>query len=157
MSARPSVLFVCLGNICRSPLAEAAFRKAAEDAGLELEIDSAGTGHWHAGKPPDPRAQTIALANGIDISTLRARQLEEADFTRFSHIFAMDYDNLATIQSRAPKGATAEIALLLDWVPGREGAAVADPYYGGEERFEDTWADMRMAAEALVERFKASA
>lgn len=157
MSARPSVLFVCLGNICRSPLAEAAFRKAAEDAGLELEIDSAGTGHWHAGKPPDPRAQAIALANGVDISTLRARQLEEADFTRFSHIFAMDYDNLATIQSRAPKGATAEIALLLDWVPGREGAAVADPYYGGEERFEDTWADMHMAAEALVERFKASA
>ena len=157
MRARPSVLFVCLGNICRSPLAEAAFRKAAEDAGLELEIDSAGTGHWHAGTPPDPRAQAIALANGVDISTLRARQLEEADFTRFSHIFAMDYDNLATIQSRAPKGATAEIALLLDWVPGREGAAVADPYYGGEERFEDTWADMRMAAEALVERFKASA
>ena len=157
MSARPSVLFVSLGNICRSPLAEVAFRKAAEDAGLELEIDSAGTGHWHAGKPPDPRAQAIALANGVDISTLRARQLEEADFTRFSQIFAIDYDNLATIQSRAAKGATAEIALLLDWVPGREGAAVADPYYGGEERFEDTWADMRMAAEALVERFKASA
>ena len=102
MSARPSVLFGCRGNICRSPLAEAAFRKAAEDAGLELEIDSAVTGHWHAGKPPDPRAQAIARAIGVDISTLRARQLEEADFTRFSHIFAMDYDNLATIESRVP-------------------------------------------------------
>ncbi|HEX7710190.1 MAG TPA: low molecular weight protein-tyrosine-phosphatase [Sphingomonadaceae bacterium] len=155
MNTRPSVLFVCLGNICRSPLAEAAFRKEAEDAGLDVEIDSAGTGHWHAGKPPDPRAQAIALANGIDISHYRARQLEAADFARFSHIFAMDYDNLATIQARAPKGATAEIALLLDWVPGREGAAVADPYYGGEEHFEDTWADMTAAAQALVARFRA--
>lgn len=157
MSERPAVLFVCLGNICRSPLAEAAFRKAATDAGLDVEIDSAGTGHWHAGKPPDPRAQAIALANGIDIAHLRARQLDKADFARFSHIFAMDYDNLATIQSRIPKGSKAEIALLLDWVPGREGAAVADPYYGGEERFEDTWADMQMAAEALVERFRRQA
>jgi protein-tyrosine phosphatase len=157
MIARPAVLFVCLGNICRSPLAEAAFRKAAADAGLDVEIDSAGTGHWHAGKPPDPRAQAIALGKGIDISHLRARQLEKADFKRFSHIFAMDYDNLATIRSRVPRGATAEIALLLDWVPGREGAAVADPYYGGEERFEDTWADMQMAAEALVARFRGRA
>ena len=152
---RVAILFLCLGNICRSPLAEAAFRKEAEDAGLDVEIDSAGTGPWHAGKPPDPRAQAIALANGIDISHYRARQLQTADFTRFSHIFAMDYDNLATIQARAPKGATAEIALLLDWVPGREGAAVADPYYGGEEHFEDTWADMTAAAQALVARFRA--
>lgn len=157
MNARPAVLFVCLGNICRSPLAEAAFRQAAQEAGLELDIDSAGTGHWHAGKPPDPRAQAIAAGSGVDIGHYRARQLEKADFTRFSHIFAMDYDNLATIRSRAPKGATAEIALLLDSVPGREGAAVADPYYGGEERFEDTWADMKMAAEALVQRFKGQA
>lgn len=154
MSTHPSVLFVCLGNICRSPLAEAAFRQAAEQVGLNVEIDSAGTGHWHVGKPPDPRAQATALANGIDIAHYRARQLEAADFTRFSHIFAMDYDNLATIQARVPKGATAEIALLLDWVPGREGAAVADPYYGGEEWFEDTWADMTMAAKALVARFR---
>jgi protein-tyrosine phosphatase len=157
VSPPPSVLFVCLGNICRSPLAEAAFRKAANEAGLEVEIDSAGTGNWHVGNPPDPRAQATALANGIDISQLRARQLERDDFTRFTHIFAMDYENLATIQARVPRGATAEIALLLDWVPGREGAAVSDPYYGGEERFEDTWADMCLAAEALVERFSRGA
>jgi protein-tyrosine phosphatase len=155
--SKPTVLFVCLGNICRSPLAEAAFRKAAEEAGLDVEIDSAGTGNWHVGNPPDPRAQATALAGGVDISQLKARQLQAADFTRFSHIFAMDYDNLATIQSRAPKGATAEIALLLDWVPGREGAAVADPYYGGEEHFEDTWADMEIAAKALVARFRRKA
>ena len=148
-----AVLFVCLGNICRSPLAEGAFRHAADNAGLTVGIDSAGTGNWHVGEPPDPRAQAVALANGVDISGLRARQLQAEDFTRFTHIFAMDHDNLATIEARAPGDATADVALLLDCVPGREGAAVADPYYDGEERFEETWADMVAAAAALVDRF----
>ena len=84
---------------------------------------------------------------------MRARQVEQADYTRFTHIFALDHDNLATLQSRAPSDTSAEIALLLDCVKGREGAAVADPYYGGEERFADTWEDVSMAAAALVERF----
>ena len=153
MSTRRAVLFVCLGNICRSPLAEAAFRKAVEEAGLEIEIDSAGTGNWHVGGPPDRRAQATALDFGIDISHLRARQVEAADYTRFTHIFALDHDNLAALRARAPVDATAEVALLLDCVKGREGAAVADPYYGGEEHFADTWEDVSMAAAALVERF----
>jgi protein-tyrosine phosphatase len=153
MPGHTAVLFVCLGNICRSPLAEAAFRKAAEDAGLDLTIDSAGTGHWHVGNPPDPRAQDTALKHGIDISHLRDRQVERSDFTRFSHIFALDHDNLAMLEARAPADATAEIALLLDCVKGREGTAVADPYYGGEELFADTWEDVSLAAAALAERF----
>jgi protein-tyrosine phosphatase len=149
---RPAILFVCLGNICRSPLAEGAFRDAAERAGLEVAIDSAGTGHWHAGNPPDPRAQAAALNAGVDISGLRARQVETADYTRFTYIFVMDQDNLAAIEALAPDDATAEISLLLDLVPGREGASVRDPYYGGEEHFADTWEDVSCAAAALVAR-----
>lgn len=149
---RPAILFVCLGNICRSPLAEAAFRAAARDALLDVAIDSAGTGDWHVGKPPDRRAQAVALRHGIDISGLRARQIALADYTHFTHIFALDHANLHAIEARAPAGAAAEIALLMDVVAGREGQAVADPYYGEDAGFETTWADVTLAAGALVER-----
>jgi protein-tyrosine phosphatase len=149
---RPAILFVCLGNICRSPLAEGAFRNAAEQAGLEVEVDSAGTGHWHVGKPPDPRAQATALRNGVDISNLRARQIDQSDFTRFSHIFVMDHENLAEVHLRVPANATAQTGLLLDLVPGREGAAVRDPYYGDEEHFTETREDVSRAAVELVAR-----
>jgi protein-tyrosine phosphatase len=154
VSEQVSVLFVCLGNICRSPMAEGAFRKAAAEAGLSVKIDSAGTGHWHVGSPPDPRAQECAAGAGIDISHLRARQLEARDYTSFTHILAMDHDNLATIRARAPSGTTARISLLLDNVAGRENASVSDPYYGGEEHFEDTLADLMSAAEALVRKLR---
>jgi len=150
---QPAILFVCLGNICRSPLAEAAFRRAAQDAGLDVAVDSAGTGDWHVGHPPDRRAQAVALRYGIDISGLRARQVEAADFTRFSHIFALDHDNLLAIEARAPALCKAEIGLLLDVVPGRMGQAVADPYYGADSGFETTWAEVSEAAAALVARF----
>ncbi|TIX49687.1 low molecular weight protein-tyrosine-phosphatase [Alteraurantiacibacter aquimixticola] len=146
------VLFVCLGNICRSPLAEAAFRHAAEEAGLTVEIDSAGTGHWHVGKPPDPRSQEIAAQHGVDIAGQRARQVAREDFHAFTHIFAMDHDNLADLQLLAPHDATAELALLLDMIPGREGEAVADPYYGGPEGFAKAWADAREAAGHIAGR-----
>ena len=150
MRQRPAVLFVCLGNICRSPLAEAAFRKAATDANLDVDIDSAGTGDWHAGNPPDPRAQATAHDAAIDISNLRARQVRREDFNRFTHIFAMDEQNLADLRAMAPHGHSAQLSLLMDVVRGREGASIADPYYGGEERFEDTWDDATAAAQALV-------
>lgn len=149
---RPAVLFVCLGNICRSPLAEAAFRKAAEDAGLEVEADSAGTAAYHIGEPPDPRSIATAASKGVDIRQYRGRQLSREDFARFTHIFAMDHQNLRNIEAIQPKGATAHVSLLLDLVEGREGAAIADPYYDGEERFEDTWAEVEAAASALVEQ-----
>lgn len=149
-TAKPAVLFVCLGNICRSPLAEAAFRREAHKAGLDVEIDSAGTGDWHVGSPPDPRSQAKALEAGIDISAQSARQLALEDFTRFSHILAMDQQNLADIMARAPNDTTAQISMLMDHVPGREGASIADPYYGGEENFTDSWDDAVAAAKALV-------
>ncbi|MBO9671782.1 MAG: low molecular weight phosphotyrosine protein phosphatase, partial [Sphingobium sp.] len=137
--ARPAILFVCLGNICRSPMAEGAFRLAAQDAGLDVEIESAGTGDWHVGNPPDHRAQATALRYGADISRYAARQVEPEDFHYFTHIFALDHSNLADLQAMAPVDARAELALLLDLVEGRQGGAIGDPYYGGDEGFERTW------------------
>ncbi|WP_343115753.1 low molecular weight protein-tyrosine-phosphatase [Ostreiculturibacter nitratireducens] len=150
MSDRPAILFVCLGNICRSPLAEAALRAAAARHGIGIEADSAGTGGWHVGEAPDLRAQDIALRHGIDISGYRARQLERADFDRFSHIVALDHDNLAVLKRLRPSGARAELSLLLDHVPGRSGQPVADPYYGASEGFAATWADVTAGAEGLL-------
>ncbi len=154
--ARPSVLFVCLGNICRSPLAEAAFRIEADRAGLQIDIDSAGTGDWHVGSPPDPRSVAVAREAGVDIAHLKARQVTREDFHRFTHILAMDHSNLADLHELAPHDSPAQIALLLDHVPGREGASIADPYYGSQENFEETWQDAIAAAEALVGKFSTS-
>ncbi|NCU12714.1 MAG: low molecular weight phosphotyrosine protein phosphatase [Sphingomonadaceae bacterium] len=145
-----AVLFVCLGNICRSPMAEGAFRAAAEAAGLQVTVDSAGTAGYHIGEAPDPRAQETARRYGVEIGHLRGRQLIAEDFRRFTHVLVMDHANLADARAVVPADAITAPRLLLDWVPGREGAAVADPYYGGEEHFEDTWADVTRAAQALV-------
>ncbi|MGE0774838.1 MAG: low molecular weight protein-tyrosine-phosphatase [Sphingomonadaceae bacterium] len=153
MISKPAILFVCLGNICRSPLAEAAMRAEAETAGLRVEVDSAGTGDWHIGRPPDPRAQATALRYGLDISAYRARQVQPEDFTRFSHLFALDADNLRNLRRIAPSGATAHVGLLMDMVSGRIGHDVQDPYYGREDGFETTWSDVTAAARALVARF----
>jgi protein-tyrosine phosphatase len=150
MTRKPSVLFVCLGNICRSPLAEAAFRQEADRAGLAIEVDSAGTGHWHAGEAPDRRAQATAKRHGADIAGYRARQVTAEDFHRFSHIVALDTENFAALKRLMPKNGTAQLSLLLDYVPGREGQGVADPYYGGEAGFEATWADVTAGAQGLV-------
>ncbi|CAN5316293.1 low molecular weight protein-tyrosine-phosphatase [soil metagenome] len=149
---RPAILFVCLGNICRSPLAEAAFRARAEAAELVVTVDSAGTGDWHIGNPPDPRAQATAKRHGVDISTYRARQIRIDDFDRFTHVFALDLENLANLHRLAPADPGASLSLLLDMVPGREGQPVADPYFGEDEGFEETWAEVDAAAKALVER-----
>ena len=147
-----SVLFVCLGNICRSPLAEGALRAAAERAGIDVTVDSAGTGNWHAGSPPDPRAQAAARRHGTDISGLRARQVRAEDFRRFDYVLALDGQNLRDLASVAPADGTAEVGLLMDYVAGREGSSVADPYYGEDRDFDVTWADVSAAADALVGR-----
>lgn len=145
-----SVLFVCLGNICRSPLAEAALREEARRLGLDLFIDSAGTGNWHAGEPPDPRAIAAARRNGVDISGQRARQVRAQDFFDFSEIVALDRSNLRELSQIAPAGATAQLSLLLDHVPGREGQSVDDPWYGDDEDFDLTWGDATAAARGLA-------
>ena len=150
-----SVLFVCLGNICRSPMAEGAFRKAAEEAGLDCEVESVGTAAYHIGEAPDPRAIATAHKHGVDISAALGRQLEARDFDRFSHIFALDTANLAGITSKTPRGARAKVSLLMDVVPGREGEAVADPYYGDESDFEEAWDEIALATPHLVEKLKA--
>ncbi|MGB1560142.1 MAG: low molecular weight protein-tyrosine-phosphatase [Sinimarinibacterium flocculans] len=151
----PAVLFVCLGNICRSPLAEAAFRAQASRAGLEVEIDSAGTGDWHVGHAPDRRAQAVARRHGIDIAHYRARQVCAADFHRFTHVVAMDGENLRLLRRLRPTDARAELSLLLDHVAGRAGESVADPYYGDAEGFDLTWADVSAGAAALVHKLRA--
>jgi len=149
-----SVLFVCLGNICRSPLAEAAMRRQADAVGLDVEVDSAGTGDWHIGSPPDRRAIAVARRNGIDITPMRARQVTAADFARFDHIIALDRDNLHALEVLQPPGSRARLSLLLDHVEGRAGEPVADPYYGGDEQFDVTWADVWEATGALAQELK---
>ena len=150
-----SVLMVCLGNICRSPLAEAALRAAAEREGIEIEVDSAGTGDWHIGHPPDPRAVHVAqLLGGLDIGSLQARQIERQDFYRFDHIVAMDTANLRHLRGLMPSDSRSQLSLFLDHLPGHEGQSVADPYYGETSGFETCWHEVRAAADAFVEKLK---
>ncbi|AEG50086.1 protein tyrosine phosphatase [Sphingobium chlorophenolicum L-1] len=151
---KASVLFVSLGNICRSPLAEAALRAEAERVGVEIVVDSAGTGDWHVGSPPDSRAQAVALRHGIDISGYRGRQVTASDFRRFTHVFALDAENLANLRRVQPGDGTAELCLLMDLVPGREGSGVTDPYFGDDAGFDVTWDDVTRAAEAILERLR---
>ena len=136
--AQLSVLFVCLGNICRSPTAEGVFRKLVEEAGLEthIRIDSAGTAGYHEGAPPDGRAAAAASARGINLGGLRARRVIPRDFEEFDLILAMDEENILDLRQVAPDGARARIMLLLDYAPGGQGRAVPDPYYGGKNGFE---------------------
>jgi len=152
----PSVLFVCLGNICRSPLAEAAMKAEAERVGLDIEIESAGTGGWHVGDPPDPRAQATARRHGVDISGYRGRQVKAEDFRHFSHIVALDADNLANLKRLQPKDGTASLSLLLDHA-GRSGQSVADPYYGDDAGFEVTWREVSAGAAGLRRSSRPSA
>ena len=152
---KSSVLFVCLGNICRSPLAEAAFRREAERLELDVKIDSAGTGDWHIGYPPDPRAAAVAARNGIDISHLKARLVTADDFRRFDHIVALDSNNLRDLERLRPADGKARLSLLLDHVEGRQGQAVADPYYGEDSHFDAAWDDVSAGAQGLARRIAA--
>lgn len=149
------VLFVCLGNICRSPSAEGVFRKRVREAGLaaHFEIDSAGTGGYHVGRAPDARAQRAALRHGVDLSGLRARQVTAADFERFDYILAMDRQNLAALEALRPPQSRGRVELFLSYAAGRVAESeVPDPYYGGEKGFELMLDLIEAGAEGLLER-----
>lgn len=132
------VLFVCMGNICRSPTAEAVFRRCVEAAGLDREIyiDSAGTHDYHIGEPPDSRTQRAARQRGYDMSARRGRQVRRSDFGDFDYVLAMDNANLSTLQHLRPDNAHGELGLFLDYATRHDEREVPDPYYGGEAGFE---------------------
>jgi protein-tyrosine phosphatase len=146
------VLFVCLGNICRSPTAEGVTRQllAREAPHLGVELDSAGTGDYHVGEPPDPRSQRAALARGIDLGELRARQIRADDFERFDLIIAMDRANLRELVAQRPPRATARLALFMDYAPELGVAEVPDPYQGKAADFERVLDLTEAAARGLI-------
>ena len=146
------VLFVCMGNICRSPTAEAVFRVHALSAGLEgkLIIDSAGTHGSHHGNPPDARAIAVARSRGYDLSGIRSRPLMQADFERFDYVLGMDNHNLHFMRAMKPDGSGAHVGLLLDFAPHLGVAEIDDPYYGGERHFDTVLAQIEAGADGLL-------
>lgn len=125
-------------------------RSLADMADVTVRVDSAGTGDWHIGRPPDPRTIAVAAAHGADISAYRARRIAPADFQDFDHIVALDRANLRDITAMRPAAAKATISLLLDHVPGREGQDVADPYMGDAAAFEKAWQDIHAGVAAML-------
>jgi len=148
------ILFVCLGNICRSPTAEGVMRAMIDRAGLTgaIEIDSAGTGAWHVGEPADDRARAAAARRGFELTSL-ARQVTRADFARFDYLVAMDEENLRALERLAPdKAARGKVRLLRSFDPSApRGAAVPDPYYGGDDGFEEVLDICEAACRGLVD------
>ena len=146
------VLFVCLGNICRSPTAEGVFRARVAREGLAHAIatDSAGTHDYHIGDPPDSRAKAAAKRRGVDISDLRGRQVTREDFVRFDYVLAMDRSNLRHLARLCPKGMESRLRLLLEFTSGLDFDEVPDPYYGGQDGFERVLDLAEAAAEGLL-------
>lgn len=151
MTQSARVVFVCLGNICRSPTAHGIFRDKAAQAGLNVVIDSAGTGDWHIGSAPDNRAVRAAQSRGYDLSDLRARQFSPADFTDYDLIFAMDRANLRAIEAQRPNGNTTPVALFLDLI-GQHDSDVPDPYLDGA--FDHVLDLIEQGTDMLVSRMK---
>ncbi len=151
------VLFVCMGNICRSPTAQGVFQRLIDEAGLTQSIclDSAGTISYHVGRPPDERAQQAASERGYDLSAYRARQVSSVDAARFDYIVVMDETNLLDVRSQFPKESWSKVQLLMDYAPGgRKGQEVPDPYAGGADDFERVLDLVEKAAQGLLERIR---
>ncbi|WP_291843667.1 low molecular weight protein-tyrosine-phosphatase [Maricaulis sp.] len=143
------LLFVCTGNICRSPTADAVARRRAADAGLDWHVDSAGTGGWHAGEAPDPRATAAGAGRGYDLSVVQAREVDPADFRRFDHIIAMDGSHLRFLRRMPGAKGGARLSLMMDWA-GEPGVEVPDPYYGGDDGFDDVLDMIERAVVGLI-------
>jgi protein-tyrosine phosphatase len=146
------VLFVCMGNICRSPTAEGVFRKLVEETGYadHIEIDSAGTHAYHVGAPPDARAQDAARRRGIDLSRLRGRQATSQDMVRFDYVLAMDPENAAHLLALSPPAHAHKIKLFLEYASRSTERTVPDPYYGGVSGFDRVLDLIEDAAEGLL-------
>ena len=151
-----SILFVCMGNICRSPTAEGVFRKLVADAGLDeqIHVESAGTHAYHTQEPPDRRAQAAAERRGFNLSGIRARRVSENDFVQFDLILAMDNLNLVTLQDRAGEDSTSSIRLFLEFSETARETEVPDPYYGGTAGFERVLDIVEVAAEGLLRKIR---
>lgn len=149
------ILFVCMGNICRSPTAEGVMRARLAAAGLAVEVDSAGTHGYHVGAPPDERSQAHARRRGVDLSAQRARQLQAADFERFDWVLVMDEDNLARAAAICPPSRRDRLQLFLPHALGSQAPrAVPDPYYGGADGFETVLDLVEQAFDALIQRWR---
>ena len=152
------VLFVCMGNICRSPVAEGVTRALVEETGLgeHIHIESAGTHGWHVGDPPDPRSIESAARRGVDISAQRSRKIKRGDFTDFDYLLAMDRDNMAELNRMAPGDASATVRLFLSFGNGAARAEVPDPYYGAGDGFEVVLDLVDDAARGLLDHLRAA-
>jgi protein-tyrosine phosphatase len=144
------ILFFCMGNICRSPTAEGVMRAKLAAAGLDVEVDSAGTHGYHVGAPPDERSQAHALQRGYDLSRLRARKLEARDFERFDLVLAMDEDNLAHARRLCPPAQRDRLKLLMSYAPRAGNPHVPDPYYGGDAGFDEVLDLVEAACDGLI-------
>ncbi|MHB1300513.1 MAG: low molecular weight protein-tyrosine-phosphatase [Burkholderiales bacterium] len=155
---KTGILFVCMGNICRSPTAEAVFRKMAEEAGLieRIFIDSAGTHDYHIGSPPDERSMRAARGRGYDMSGLRARQVEAKDFLVFDHVLAMDRNNLAILKRIAAPGLQGRARLFMEFSRDFTDLEVPDPYYGGAQGFETVLDRVESASRGLLAQIAAA-
>ena len=153
-----NVLFVCLGNICRSPTAEGVFTKLVREEGFaeRIEIDSAGTAAWHEGRAPDERAQQAARNRGVELGHLRGRQVTVADFDYFDYILAMDSDNYANLTAIAPAGQRHKVRKFLEFAPQRPEEDVPDPYYGGASGFDHVLDLVEDAAQGLLTEIRAT-
>lgn len=152
MNKKVRVLFVCMGNICRSPTAQGVFEKVLDEEGLSamVDVDSAGTHAYHVGEPPDPRAQETARKKGVELGSQRARRFVPEDFSRFDYILAMDEENMSMLEEGCPPGHEAKLSLLMDFAPERAEREVPDPYYGGRNGFERVFNLVEAAARGLV-------
>lgn len=151
-----SVLFVCMGNICRSPTAHGVFRHMVSQEGLDavVTIDSAGTHAYHVGNPPDERAQQTAMGRGIEMSDLRARQVAAVDFERFDYVIAMDRDNFSILDELCPATHKSRLRLFMEFAPDFGASEVPDPYYGGPRGFEQVFDMVEEASRGLLEEIR---